>query len=143
MKIQIISVGEPKKHYYKEAIEEQLKRLGTYAVTYHAVKDNKHSYDKIHALVEKSYVVAMDEGGKQMASRQLARFLEDIEMRGEGQMSIVIGPADGHPAAFVQDADYVLALSKLTLPHEMALLFTTEAIYRALSIRNNHPYHRD
>ena len=84
MKIQIISVGEPKKHYYREAVEEQLKRLGAFSVSYKSVKDNKHAYDKIAELVRATYTVAMDEGGKQLASRQLARFLEDIELRGEG-----------------------------------------------------------
>lgn len=143
MKIQIISVGEPKKHYFKEAVEEQLKRAAAFSVSYKSVKDNKHAYDKIAEITRGTYVVAMDESGKHMASRQLARFLEDIELRGENMMSLVVGPADGHPEDFVKDADYVLALSKLTLPHEMALLFTCEAIYRALSIRNNHPYHRD
>jgi len=143
MKIQIISVGEPKKHYFAEAIEEYTKRLGQFQVTRTSVKDKPDAYDKIATLTRGTFVVAMDEHGKQMASRQLAKFLEEIELRGETMMSIVIGPADGHPEEFVRDCDYVLALSKLTLPHEMALMFICEAIYRALSIRNGHPYHRD
>lgn len=143
MKIQIISVGEPKKHYFREAIDEYVKRLKHFRVDWIVVRDNKDAYAKIDSLVQGTYVVAMDEQGKQMASRQLAGFLEEIEMRGIDTMSLVIGPADGHGEDFIRSADYVLGLSKLTMPHEMALLFTCEAVYRALSIRNNHPYHRD
>ena len=143
MKIQIISVGEPKKHYFREAIDEYVKRLSHFSVEWIAVKDNKDSYAKIDQLTAGTYVVALDEHGKQKASRQLAGFLEEIELRGTTMMSLVVGPADGHGDEFVRNADYVLALSKLTMPHEMALMFTCEAVYRALSIRNNHPYHRE
>ena len=143
MKIQIISVGEPKKHYFKEAIEEYSKRLDGFSVARLVVKDNKDSYAKIEQLTRGTYTVALDEHGKQFASRQLAKYLEEIELQGTTTMSLVVGPADGHSDEYLQGCDYVLSLSKLTMPHEMALLFACEAVYRALSIRNNHPYHRD
>lgn len=143
MKIQIISVGEPKKYYFTEGIAEYTQRLKHFDVKRLSVKDNKDAYKNIEKLTAGTYTVALDEHGKQMASRQLARFFEEAEMQGQGMMSLVIGPADGHPDDFLALCDAKLALSKLTLPHEMALMFVCEAVYRALCIRNNHPYHRD
>lgn len=143
MKIQIISVGDPKKIYFQEGIEEYSKRLESFSVKRVVVRDNKDVYHKIGRLTRGTYTVALDEHGKELASRQLTRFLEDIELQGTTMMSLVVGPADGHSDDFIKTCDYVLSLSRLTLPHEMALLFVCEAVYRALTIRNNHPYHRD
>ncbi len=143
MKYQIITVGEVKKYYFKEAIEEYKKRLQNFSVSHVVVKDNKDAYTKIDQHTQGTFTVALDEHGKQHSSRQLARFIEEVELEGTTTMSLVIGPADGHNDEFVHNCDYVLSLSKLTMPHEMAQLFLCEALYRALSIRNNHPYHRD
>ena len=143
MKYQIITVGEVKKYYFKEAIDEYKKRISSFAVSHVVVKDNKDAYAKIDQHVKGTFVVALNEHGKQHSSRQLAKFIEEIELEGTTTMSLVIRPADGHPEEFLHNCDYKLSLSKLTMPHEMAQLFLNEALYRALSIRNGHPYHRD
>lgn len=143
MKYQIITVGEVKKYYFKEAIEEYHKRLTNFSVSFVVVKDNKDAYSKIEKYCGNTFTVALDEHGKQHSSRQLAKFIEEVELEGTTTMSLVIGPADGHPEDFLRTCDYTLSLSKLTMPHEMAQLFLNEALYRALSIRNGHPYHRD
>ena len=57
-------------------------------------------------------------------------------------MDLVIGGADGLHESFKSDADELISLSKLTLPHQMARLFLIEALYRASAILANHPYHR-
>lgn len=144
MKFQIITIGEPKKFFIKDGVDEYLTRLkGVTMAEYISIKDNKNAYQKVAKTCEKTFVVAMHEHGKQMSSRQLARFLEELELEGTGTMSLVVGPADGHPDEFIASCDYTLALSKLTLPHELAFLVLLEAMYRAVSIRQRHPYHRD
>jgi len=42
-----------------------------------------------------------------------------------------------------QQADEVIRLSRLTLPHALARLLLCEQLYRACSVVRNHPYHRE
>jgi len=38
--------------------------------------------------------------------------------------------------------DTTISLSDLTMAHKVANVVLTEQIFRALSIQNNHPYHK-
>ena len=58
-------------------------------------------------------------------------------------VSIVIGGADGLHASLKQQADWLWGLSKLTLPHAFVRVLLTEQLYRAHSVIQNHPYHRE
>jgi 23S rRNA (pseudouridine1915-N3)-methyltransferase len=63
--------------------------------------------------------------------------------REEGRRVVfAIGGADGLDPAVTARADLVLALGRLTLPHELARLLLVEQLYRAHSILAGHPYHR-
>lgn len=50
--------------------------------------------------------------------------------------------AEGHLEAVRKGADLLLSLSPLTLQHELALLVLLEQLYRLLTLRAGHPYHR-
>jgi 23S rRNA (pseudouridine1915-N3)-methyltransferase len=56
--------------------------------------------------------------------------------------SFVIGGADGLDPDFKKNADMLLRISSLTLPHGMVRVLLAEQLYRAWSITQNHPYHR-
>jgi len=87
-------------------------------------------------------IVVLDERGTDLTTVQLAQRLEDW-MREGGDTAFVIGGADGIDAALKQQADESIRLSSLTLPHAMARLILCEQLYRAHSVVNNHPYHRE
>jgi 23S rRNA (pseudouridine1915-N3)-methyltransferase len=55
----------------------------------------------------------------------------------------LIGGADGLDASLKQKADAIWRLSSLTLPHAMARVLLTEQLYRAWTILQGHPYHRE
>ncbi|MDR0577086.1 MAG: 23S rRNA (pseudouridine(1915)-N(3))-methyltransferase RlmH [Candidatus Accumulibacter sp.] len=89
-----------------------------------------------------SRVVALDERGLDLTTRQLAQRLESW-MREGGDTAFVIGGADGIDDEIKARADAVLRLSSLTLPHALARLLLSEQLYRAISTIRGHPYHRE
>jgi 23S rRNA (pseudouridine1915-N3)-methyltransferase len=98
--------------------------------------------ERIEAVIPKSSrVVALDERGRDLTTLQLAERLSDWQ-RERGDVTFVIGGADGLDAGFKQHADVLLRVSSLTLPHGMVRVLLAEQLYRAWSITQNHPYHR-
>jgi 23S rRNA (pseudouridine1915-N3)-methyltransferase len=76
-------------------------------------------------------------------SRAFAAQLAHWRDAGERDVTFLVGGADGHGAAVLERADLVLALGKLTWPHELVRLLLAEQLYRASTILAGHPYHRD
>lgn len=97
---------------------------------------------RIEAVIPKgSKVVALDEHGRDLSTMQLAKNLTQWQQGGT-DVTFVIGGADGLDAQFKQQADMLLRISSLTLPHGMVRVILAEQLYRAWSITQNHPYHR-
>lgn len=88
-------------------------------------------------------VVALDERGETLSSRELARLLEDLARRGVRRTTFVIGGDEGLDPGLVSGADRVLALSRMTFTHELACVVLLEQLYRAHALLAGHPYHRD
>ncbi|WP_338845596.1 23S rRNA (pseudouridine(1915)-N(3))-methyltransferase RlmH [Massilia sp. W12] len=97
---------------------------------------------KIEAALPKgARIIALDERGRDLSSAQLARQLEQWRQDGR-DCAFIIGGADGLDPAIKQQADMLLRLSSLTMPHGMVRVLLAEQLYRAWSITQNHPYHR-
>ena len=94
------------------------------------------------ALRPDEWVVALDEHGTQMSTRELAEWL-DGRMREGSDVAFLIGGPDGFAAEVLERSDMSLALSRLTLPHALVRVVLAEQLYRAVSILTHHPYHRD
>ena len=93
------------------------------------------------ALPKGGRVIALDEHGAHMTTVQLSQQLSIWQQQG-GDVTFVIGGADGLDAEFKKNADMLLRLSNMTLPHGMVRVILAEQLYRAWSILRNHPYHR-
>ncbi|EXI65001.1 MAG: Ribosomal RNA large subunit methyltransferase H [Candidatus Accumulibacter adjunctus] len=87
-------------------------------------------------------LVVLDERGSDLSTLELAQRLAGW-MQAGGDTAFVIGSADGVDAALKQQADELIRLSRLTLPHALARLLLCEQLYRACSVIRNHPYHRE
>ena len=59
------------------------------------------------------------------------------------EIGVALGGADGLHPDLKKNADWLWSLSKLTLPHGMVRVVLSEQLYRAWSVINNHPYHRE
>jgi 23S rRNA (pseudouridine1915-N3)-methyltransferase len=93
------------------------------------------------ALPRGARIIALDERGRDLSSVQLSQQLLNWQQDGR-DLAIVIGGADGLDAGFKSQADMLLRLSSLTLPHGMVRVLLAEQLYRAWTITQNHPYHR-
>lgn len=85
-------------------------------------------------------IVALAERGQTFNSLQFAQKLENME---PAKVKFLIGSASGLSKRILERADLTLSLSPMTFPHQMAISMLSEQLYRALSIRHNHPYHRE
>jgi len=97
---------------------------------------------RILEAVGKDFCVALDERGQEVTTLQLADKFKDWQSSGR-DISLIIGGADGLHTSVKQKADWLWALSKLTLPHAMVRVLLAEQLYRAHSVITNHPYHRE
>lgn len=93
------------------------------------------------ALPKGGRVIALDEHGAHMTTMQLSQQLSIWQQQG-GDVSFVIGGADGLDAEFKKNADMQIRLSNMTLPHGLVRVILAEQLYRAWSVLRNHPYHR-
>jgi 23S rRNA (pseudouridine1915-N3)-methyltransferase len=97
---------------------------------------------KIEAALPKgARIVALDERGKDLTTMQLSQSLTQWQQDGR-DVVFVIGGADGLDPELKRNADMLIRISSLTLPHGMVRVLLAEQLYRAWSITQNHPYHR-
>ncbi len=155
MKLWILAVGDKMPGWVESACAEYLRRMPREArVELVEVRPEKRSgqpADRIKAaeaarLLEKCpkgvRVVALDERGAELTTRELAARLSDWLADGR-DTALVIGGADGLAPEVLERAEMKLALSRLTLPHGLARVLLAEQLYRAVSLIQGHPYHRE
>ena len=94
------------------------------------------------ALRPGEWVVALDERGTQMSTRELADWLAG-RMREGRDLAFLIGGPDGFAAEVAARSDITLSLSRLTLPHALVRVVLAEQLYRAMTLLTHHPYHRE
>lgn len=92
------------------------------------------------AIPAKSYVVALDPRGKELTTEEFAAWLTHREEDAR-PLTFLIGGHLGLAAATLREAHERLALSRLTLTHELSRLVLLEQLYRAMTIKTGHPYH--
>ena len=97
---------------------------------------------KAPSFLKSSYIFVLSEEGIHKKSTELATHIAKETTKGHSAFSFIIGSAYGIDEEIRRSANMILALSKLTFPHELARLILVEQIYRILSIKNNSPYHK-
>ncbi len=143
MKIHIVTVGKPKFDYAKAGWNEYLPRLErrhSVRVT-HLADRFADDAKKLLDTTEGSFRVVLEIKGRGFSSEELAAFLRERELAGQ-EISFTIGGPEGLPADFIRQADLAWSFSRLTFPHDLAMIVLLEAIYRADSINNGQPYHK-
>jgi len=154
MKITIISIGKFENSPHKAVFDNYLKRLKWKVELRELELKNSHnmSIEKIKegegalilkALKPSSKLIVCDENGKQFKSRDFAKLISDFALQGDSDLTFVIGGADGLSPEVLQKASLKISLGLMTLPHLMVRSILVEQIYRAATIIDGHPYHRE
>lgn len=156
MKIIIINIANKMPAWVQAACEEYLKRInhGKYSCKIIEIKadkiNNKSVMDNMAVEAKKikphiptnSFVIALDERGTRLSSQKFAPKLEELALY-NSSITFIIGGADGIHPELRNEARLVLQLSDLTFPHALVRIIILEQIYRAITILENHPYHRE
>lgn len=89
-----------------------------------------------------SRIVTLEVGGKPWPTAKLAERMTHWQHDGR-DVSFLIGGPEGLSPDCLQASEEKWSLSPLTLPHPMVRIILAEALFRAWSLNNNHPYHRE
>jgi len=156
MKYVLVTVGKFKAPFIVEGMDLYRRRIIRYTdFSVIPVKEEKISQGCNEALIKQKegdrilekipadgYRVALDQGGRPLASEQWFDFLTDLGRQGIKKAFFCIGgPLGLSPQVLVQ-AHQVLSLSSLTLTHEMSALLFSEQLYRYLTVQAGEKYHR-
>ena len=141
----LIVVGKPALEYAERGMAEYLGRLKRYVkVEVIYLKDGPATVlaERYAKAAEGCLQVVLDERGVLPTTAEFRAQVDKWEMDGTKRVALMIGPADGHSVALRGSADYLLALSRFTLQHELALVVALEQIYRIYTLKKGEPYHR-
>lgn len=103
--------------------------------------EKKESEILLQLIKEEDFLVALDEGGKQYSSEELASFLQRRATESTKHIVFLIGGAFGLDASVLHRANLKWSLSQLTFPHQLVRLILAEQVYRACTILRNEKYH--
>ena len=94
------------------------------------------------AAGSRGYLIVCDQGGRELDSMELSKLMERLIGSGVSDLWIAVGGPVGVSAELLAGARFVLSLSKMTLPHDLARLMLVEQLYRAFTIIKGEPYNR-
>jgi len=95
----------------------------------------------LRAIPAHSHVVVLAVDGEAWSTPKLASKLTQWTKQGL-IICLLIGGADGLDIDVLKRADEHWSLSSLTFPHGLVRPVVAEALYRAWSLTQGHPYHR-
>ena len=155
MKLSIVAVGHKMPAWIQSGVEEYTKRMPPEArIDLIELKPEDRASKVISkvlaaeairidaAVPEHAERIVLDERGTMVKTVELAGWFRGWMAEGINPC-FMIGSADGLDVAIKQRARKTIALSGCTLPHGLVRLLLVEQLYRAWSLTQNHPYHRE
>lgn len=156
MRLRVIAVGTHMPGWVAEAFAEYARRLsGTLKMELCEVATGPRGAGRavskamevererlLAALRKGEFVVALDERGEELSTRELAGWLA-TRLREGRDVAFLLGGPDGLDSGVLGRSDFRWSLSRLTLPHALARVVVAEQLYRAHAVLGGHPYHRE
>lgn len=155
MRVSLIAVGQRMPGWVSEGFEEYARRLRS-RLPLNLIEipaTRRGSGDVARAMAEEGrkqlaatrpddHLIALDERGKSRSSLELSQWLGE-RMRAGNDLGFLIGGADGFAPEVLARANERWSLSALTLPHALVRVVFAEQLYRAVTLLDGHPYHRE
>ena len=154
----IIAVGKLKEKYLIQAVQEYVKRIQPLAKLWMIeLKDEslpapgsgqEEAAKEIEAARIRaawpvnSVKIALDLGGQELSSPELAMKLAQYGLWGQSHICFIIGGGAGLASGLRDQCQETNSFSRLTFPHQLFRVILLEQLYRSLKINRNEPYHR-
>ena len=135
MKITVLSVGKPKNKLFRDGKIYYLEQVNPEKIR------NIDGESILRVIRERDYVVLLDDKGCKRTSYEFAEWLEQRLKETCGRLVFIIGGPFGVSDLVKKRSDSMLSLSSMTFPHELCLVFLSEQIYRACTIKAGTGYH--
>ncbi len=154
--MRIIWIGKTKERFVSDGIEFYRKRLAPFhPVELVEVRAAAHSgrtrqealRQEAEAVLKRAgrdaFVVLLDEKGEQLGTTGLAAKMRSLLFDHGNAVTFVVGGAYGVDGELRERADWVLSLSRLTLPHQLVRVVLLEQLYRVASLNAGQQYHHE
>lgn len=150
--IKIVCVGKIKEKYFKDAINEYIKRIGKYTkLEIIEINDldrlnitdilKKEGESILKHIKDRDYVVTLEIEGIKMNSIELASKIDNMLFK-NSNITFVIGGSYGLSDEVKNRSNFKLSFSDFTFPHQLFRVILLEQIYRSFKINNNESYHK-
>ena len=149
--IKIIAVGKVKEQYFRDAVDEYIKRLSKYTrVELIEVPDEDYDIKKtllkekesiMKYISDKDYIITLEIEGKELSSVELSKKINDTLIT-NSDITFIIGGSYGLHEEIKNRSNFALSFSKMTFPHQLFRIMLLEQIYRSYKILNNETYHK-
>jgi len=120
---------------------ERLEKISKQSIIHFLQKrvSEKKMFEKINKKNSNDFIVILEETGKNISTNQFKDLIFNSSVK---KIVFLIGGTSGFNKTFIEKADLVISLSKMTLTHSFAAIILLEQIYRSATIKLGHPYHR-
>ena len=149
MKYIISTIGKIRNNDEDLITRKYLKRIRSIELKQYEVKTKnkekriEEEADKLINLTPKDgKLILLDEIGENISSSDLAKLILNWSNINITSVNFAIGGAFGNGMKIKRTADKIIALGKLTWPHQMVKMMIAEQIYRIETIIHGHPYHK-
>ncbi|HYI08292.1 MAG TPA: 23S rRNA (pseudouridine(1915)-N(3))-methyltransferase RlmH [Thermoanaerobaculia bacterium] len=129
------------KHFFPTEVLEVASERGRHSQSDGSIM-RAQSARLLAAIPDRGYVVVLDERGQTFDSLKFAKWIERLTIDSPYGVNFVVGGDVGFDESVRKRADKLLALSPMTLPHQLARVILLEQIYRACTLMRNISYHK-
>lgn len=153
--IRIVHVGKTSEAWVRSGLDYYLQKLKRFSLievdevptlrapksTTVALQQKNESTLAKSRLKDTRHFVVLDKRGKRLSSKAFAQEIQRLESRRD--LTFVVGGAFGFTERFLNEANEVISLSRMTLPHQLARIVLLEQLYRAFTILRGEKYHHE